>query len=363
MSQAFAPVRIGSWDLPQSFVMAPMTRSRAGVGNAPTALNAEYYAQRAGAGLIITEGTAPSPVGQGYPSVPGLYTPEQVDGWRAVTSRVHAEGAVIVAQLMHVGRIAHASNKNDLDTIAPSAVQAPGQIFTPAGMLDHDVPRAIGAGEISEVVAEFVAAAVNAIDAGLDGVEIHSANGYLLHQFLDPTVNRRNDLYGGTPQRRARFVIEVIEAVAAAIGAERVGVRLSPGHQFNGIGELPGNDLTTTYRAVVDAIAPIGLGYLSLIVSHPFDQFEPYVGDLRARFGGSVLINTATPEPTTLNTVERLLSSRLADSVAVGRGFLANPDLVERWRIGAELNNIDFATVYSGDSRGYTDYPVLVSRQ
>ncbi|MEU2003490.1 alkene reductase [Rhodococcus sp. NPDC019627] len=358
MSVAFKPVRIGSWDLPQSFVMAPLTRSRAGEGNAPTALNAEYYAQRAGAGLIVTEGTAPSAVGQGYPAVPGLYTDQQIAGWRLVADSVHEAGGTLVAQLMHVGRIAHASNKGGTDTVAPSAVQAPGQMFTFSGMVDHDVPRALEADEIDTVIAEFVDAARNAIRAGLDGVEIHGANGYLLHQFLDPTVNLRDDEFGGTPERRARFVVDVVTAVADAVGADRVGVRISPGHQLNGMGEVPGEDLTATYQAVVDGIAPLGLAYLSILAS-PFETLEPLVRDLRQRFGGSVLLNLAAPEATSLETVEKLLDEGLADAVVVGRGFLANPDLVERWRTGAELNEIDFGTLYGGDAHGYTDYPAL----
>ncbi|WP_040700109.1 alkene reductase [Nocardia vinacea] len=359
MSVAFKPVRIGPWDLPQSFVMAPLTRSRAGEGNVPTAMNAEYYTQRAGAGLIVTEGTAPSAVGQGYPTVPGLYTDEQVAGWRLVAEGVHGAGGTIVAQLMHVGRVAHASNKGGVDTIAPSAVQAPGQMFTLTGMVDHDVPRAIETGEIAGIISEFVEAARNAIRAGLDGVEIHGANGYLLHQFLDPTVNLRDDEFGGAPANRARFVIDVVAAVAEAIGADRVGLRLSPGHQLNGIGEVPGADLDETYQAVVDAIAPLGLAYLSVLAS-PFESLEPLVRDLRTRFGGSVLLNLgATPVPTSLETVEELLDKGVADAVVVGRAFLANPDLVERWRTGAELNEVDFTTLYGGGPRGYTDYPSL----
>ncbi|WP_405139529.1 alkene reductase [Nocardia sp. NBC_01388] len=358
MSVAFTPVRIGPWQLPQSFVMAPLTRSRAGEGNVPTAMNAAYYAQRAGAGLIVTEGTAPSAVGQGYPAVPGLYTAEQVAGWRLVAGSVHRAGGTIVAQLMHVGRVAHSSNKGGAETIAPSAVQAPGQMFTLTGMVDHDVPRAIDSGEIAGIITEFVEAARNAIKAGLDGVEIHGANGYLLHQFLDPTVNLRADEFGGTPENRARFVIELVTAVAAAIGADRVGLRLSPGNQLNGIGEVPGDDLTTTYRAVVDGIAPLGLAYLSILAS-PFESLEPLVRDLRTRFGGSVLLNTAAPVATSLETVEELLGKGVADAVVVGRAFLANPDLVERWRTGADLNEVDFTTLYSGGSRGYTDYPRL----
>ncbi|WP_280217334.1 alkene reductase [Nocardia neocaledoniensis] len=357
MSVAFKPVRIGPWDLPQSFVMAPLTRSRAGEGNVPTAMNAEYYAQRAGAGLIVTEGTAPSVAGQGYPTVPGLYTDEQVAGWRLVADGVHGAGGTIVAQLMHVGRVAHAGNKGGAETIAPSVVQAPGQIPTLTGMVDHDVPRAIEIGEIAGIVAEFVEAARNAIRAGLDGVEIHGANGYLLHQFLDSTVNLREDEFGGRPENRARFVIEVVAAVADAIGADRVGLRLSPGHLLNGIGEVPGADLVETYRAVVDGIAPLGLAYLSILAS-PFESFEPLVRDLRTRFGGSVLFG-ATPAATSLETVEELLEKGLADAVVVGRAFLANPDLVERWRIGAELNEVDVTTLYGGGAHGYTDYPTL----
>ena len=358
MSVAFKPVRIGSWDLPQSFVMAPLTRSRAGEGNAPTALNAEYYAQRAGAGLIVTEGIAPSAVGQGYPAVPGLYTDEQVAGWRLVADSVHEAGGTVVAQLMHVGRVAHASNKGGVDTVAPSVVQAPGQMFTFTGLVDHDVPRALESDEIADVIAEFVASARNAISAGLDGVEIHGANGYLLHQFLDPTVNLRDDEFGGSPEQRARFVVEVVTAVADAIGADCVGLRLSPGHQLNGIGEVPGEDLTATYQAVVDGIAPLGLAYLS-ILANPFEAIEPLVRDLRQRFGSSVLLNLAAPAATSLQTVEELLDNELADAVVVGRGFLANPDLVKRWRTGAPLNEVDFGTLYGGDAHGYTDYPTL----
>ena len=359
MSAAFEPITIGSWKLPQSFVMAPLTRSRAGDGNVPTELNAEYYAQRAGAGLIITEGTAPSEVGQGYPWVPGLYTDEQVAGWKLVADAVHAAGGRIVAQLMHVGRVAHASNKNGVETVAPSAVQALGEMFTAKGMFDHDVPRAITSDELPQIVDEYVRAARNAIRAGLDGVEVHGANGYLLHQFLDPTVNTRDDEYGGAPQNRARFVVEVVTAVAEAIGAERVGLRLSPGNPLNGMGEQVGDDLEATYRAVVDGIAPLGLAYLSVLAT-PFDALEGLVSDLRARFGGPLLLNLSLPSGTTLQSVEELLNGGKADAVVVGRAFLSNPDLVERWRTGVDLNEVDYATLYGGDAKGYTDYPTLV---
>jgi N-ethylmaleimide reductase len=358
MSRAFEPLAVGPWTLPQRFVMAPLTRNRAGEGNAPTALNAEYYAQRAGAGLIVTEGTAPSHVGQGYLDVPGLYTDEQVAGWRQVADAVHARDGVIVAQLMHAGRIAHADNKDGVETVAPSAVQAPGEMVTASGPKPHDVPRAPETDEVAGLVADFVTAARNAVAAGLDGVEVHAANGYLLHQFLDPTVNLRDDVYGGSAENRARFVIEVVTAVADAIGAERVGLRLSPGHQFNGIGEEVGADLTATYRAVVDAVAPLGLAYLSLLAS-PLEPLEALVRDLRERFDGVVLLNDGFGDLTTLDSVEQLLATGLADAVVVGRQFLANPDLAERWRAGAELNAPNPDTFYGGGAEGYTDYPTL----
>ncbi|RYC05432.1 alkene reductase [Nocardioides zhouii] len=359
MSRAFESLTVGRWQLPQRFVMAPLTRNRAGAGHAPTTLNAEYYAQRAGAGLIVTEGTAPSQVGQGYLDVPGLYTDEQVAGWRLVADAVHARDGVVVAQLMHAGRIAHADNKDGVETVSASAVQAPGEMVTADGNKPHDVPRAPSTDEVAGLVADFVTAARNAVAAGLDGVEVHAANGYLLHQFLDPTINLRDDVYGGTPENRARFVVEVVTAVAEAIGADRVGLRLSPGHQFNGVGEeLGSTDLTATYRAVVDGVAPLGLAYLSLLAS-PLEPLETLVRDLRERFDGIVLINDGFGDVTSLGSVEELLETGLADAVVVGRPFLANPDLDERWRQGAELNEPDQATFYGGGAEGYTDYPTL----
>jgi 2,4-dienoyl-CoA reductase-like NADH-dependent reductase (Old Yellow Enzyme family) len=339
--------------------MAPLTRNRAGAGNAPTQLNATYYGQRAGAGLIITEGVAPSAVGQGYLNVPGLYTVDQVAGWRMVADEVHRHGGTIVAQLMHAGRIAHSSNKGDAETITASAVQAPGEMVTADGPKPHDVPRALESDELPGVVQDYVTAARNAVDAGLDGVEIHSANGYLLHQFLDPTINLREDAHGGSPEARARFVIEVVNAVAEEIGADKVGLRISPGHQFNGIGEEIGSaDLRATYTALVDAVAPLGLAYLSILAS-PLEAQKDLVADLRARFGGPVLLNDGFGDVTSLETVEALLETGLADAVVVGRPFLANPDLATRWKQGAELNEPDMATFYGGGAEGYTDYPTL----
>ncbi len=355
MSRAFESVRIGSWDLPQRFVMAPLTRNRAGDGHAPTELNATYYAQRASAGLIITEGTAPSAVGQGYLNVPGLYTDQQVAGWKLVADAVHAQRGYVVAQLMHAGRIAHPDNKDGLETVAPSAIVAPGDMVTAEGPKPHVTPRALQTEELAGVVDEYVQAARNAIVAGLDGVEIHAANGYLLHQFLDPAANHREDSYGGSPQNRARLTVEVVTAVAEAIGADRVGVRISPGHQFNGIIEDDAEDIAATYAALVNGIAPLTLAYLSILAANGTD----IAADLGNRFGGPVLLNDGFGDVTSLESVERVLDAGLADAVVVGRPFLATPDLPARWQSGRELNEPNPDTFYGGGAQGYTDYPTI----
>ena len=355
MSRAFEPVRVGAWELPQRFVMAPLTRNRAGEGMAPTELNATYYAQRAGAGLVITEGTQPSAVGQGYLNTPGIHSVDQVAGWRRVADAVHAEGGHIVMQLMHAGRIAHPDNKGGVETVAPSALAAPGQMFTAQGPVDHPTPRALTTDEIPGLVEEYVRAARNAVDAGIDGVEVHSANGYLLHQFLAPNTTTRTDGYGGSPEARARLTVGVTRAIADAIGADRVGIRISPGHAFNGIVEEDEVDLRETYEALVDGIADLGLAYLSILA----DPESKLVADLRDRFGGPVILNAGFAAVTTLQDVERILEQDLADVVAVGRPFLANPDLAARWRSGAAPNEDDPATFYGGGAEGYTDYPTL----
>ena len=221
MSRAFESVSVGSWTLPQRFVMAPLTRNRAGEGMVPSDLAVTYYGQRAGAGLIISEGTQPSATGQGYLNTPGLHSPEQVEGWRRVADAVHAGGGRIVVQLMHVGRIAHPDNKHGLETVAPSAIQAPGEMVTAEGRIDHVVPRALETDEIAGIVEEFVHSARCAVEAGVDGVEVHSANGYLLHQFLAPSSNERTDAYGGSPENRARLTVEVTRARGGAIGADK----------------------------------------------------------------------------------------------------------------------------------------------
>ena len=353
MSAVFDPITVGSWKLPQRFVMAPLTRNRAEPGGVPGDLAATYYGQRAGAGLVITEGTQPSAVGQGYLATPGLHSSEQVAGWRKVADSVHAGGGHVVAQLMHVGRIAHPDNKDGLETVAPSAIAAPGEMVTADAQKPHVEPRALETSEVPGIVEEFVQASRNAVEAGLDGVEVHAANGYLLHQFLAPSTNDRTDEYGGGPQARARLTVEVVRAVVEAIGAERVGIRISPAHNIQGVLEEDADDTRATYEALVDGISGLGIAYLSILADPSSDLFQ----DLRSRFGGAVVANTGFSNVTDLDEVEQIVDGGLADLVAVGRPYLANPDLAERWREGAELNEPNPATFYGGGAEGYTDYP------
>lgn len=356
MTELFEPLTMKSWDLPHRIVLAPMTRSRADAdGMVPTELTAEYYGQRASAALIVTEGAQPSAVGQGYLNTPGIHNEEQVEGWRRVADAVHARGSRIVVQLMHAGRVSHPDNKGGLETIAPSPIPAPGEMFTVDGMKPMALPREIATEEIPAVVEEFAQAARNAVAAGLDGVEVHGANGYLLHQFLAPSTNQRTDAYGGNPANRARFVIEVVAAVAAAIGPEKVGLRISPGNGANGVVEDDAADLEETYATLVAGIAPLGIAYLSVHA----DPAQDYVQRLRKEFGGVLVANTGFAEVTSYEGAQRLVADGLADAVAVGRQFLANPDLPQRWRAGAELNEPDPATFYGGGAEGYTDYPAL----
>lgn len=353
MTTVFDPITVGGWELPQRFVMAPLTRNRAEAGGVPGDLAATYYRQRAGAGLIVTEGTQPSAVGQGYLNTPGLHSPEQIAGWRKVAEAVHANGGRIVAQLMHVGRIAHPDNKGGLETVAPSAIPAPGEMVTADGTKPHVEPRALETSEIPGLVEEFVLAARNAVEAGLDGVEVHAANGYVLHQFLAPSTNQRNDEYGGNPQSRARLTIDVVRAVAEAIGPDKVGIRISPAHNIQGVLETDADDTRATYEALVDGIKDLGIAYLSILGDPDGDLFR----DLRERFGGIVIANTGFTQMTDLDEVKHIVDGDLADLVAVGRPFLANPDLVERWRDGTKLNEPNPATFYGGGAQGYTDYP------
>ena len=344
------PTTVGALDLPHRLVMAPMTRSRATAEGVPTPLNAEYYAQRASTALIITEGTQPSEDGQGYVLTPGLHTPEQVAGWRRVTDAVHDAGGRIFVQLMHVGRISHPENTpHHRQPVAPSAVAPAGEMFTAAGMQPMPTPRELSTEEVTATVADFAAAARAAVEAGADGVEVHGANGYLVHQFLSSNANHRTDRYGGSIENRIRFAVEVASEVAAGIGPERTGIRISPGNPFNDITEA---DTAELHPALVGALAPLGLAYLH--VAHGGD--DDLLRTLRAAWPGALLLNRGG---TGIDARADDLAAGLADVVTVGSLVLANPDLVQRLRTGAPLNTPDQATFYGGDHRGYTDYPTL----
>ncbi|WP_267900423.1 alkene reductase [Actinomadura spongiicola] len=351
----FRPVTLGKLELPNRLVMAPMTRSRA-YGGLVGDLTARYYAQRASAGLIITEAIQVSEIGQGYIQTPGLHTDEQVHAWRTVTDAVHAAGGRIVAQLVHCGRIGHPILYSDgALPLAPSAVASGESLFTPDGMLEHPVPREMTADDIAATIADFTAAARNAIAAGFDGVELHGANGFLLHQFLADGSNLRTDGYGGSIAGRIRLTVEVVEAVAAAVDPERVGLRLSPGLAYNGIVE---GDTADLYRALVRALAPTPLAYLHL--------FEAVTRDMtrlvRDEWPGGLLLcphPTADSFPSTPETGAAALREGVADAIALATMWLANPDLPDRVRAGGPYNEPDADTFYGGDHRGYTDYPIL----
>ncbi len=344
----FAPYRLGDMLLANRFVMAPMTRLRADYGGVPTRLMVDYYAQRAGAGLIVTEGVQPSATGQVCPHAPGLHTDGQVEGWRAVTSAVHARGGRIAAQLMHAGRISHSSTIGGTP-VAPSAVTPAGLAATGAGWAAFERPRALGADELCGVAAEHAHAARRAVAAGFDAVELHAANGWLLHQFLADGTNRRTDGYGGLPANRARFVVEVATAVADAVGPARVGLRISPTNTYNDIAD---GDPAGTCAALLDGLRGLGLLYLHLL--EPDGRFRAQV---RRQWDGVLVANTGDAGPSDLSTARLEVDQGQADLFSIRRGFLANPDLVARLRGGAPLTEPDPTTFYGGGARGYTDYP------
>ncbi|MEV3964292.1 alkene reductase [Nocardia sp. NPDC050193] len=351
----FAPARLGGLELPHRLVMAPLTRNRAEADGTPSDLMATYYAQRAGAGLIIAEAATPNQVGQTYANIPGIHRPEHIAGWRRVTDAVGAAGGHMFLQLQHGGRVGHPDNSG-LTPVAPSPIPLPDTVHTPSGHQSAVTPRELTVDEIQATVADFVTAARNAVDAGFAGVEVHSANGYLLHQFLARNTNHRTDAYGGPVGNRIRFTVEVVEAVAAAIGPERVGLRISPANPVNGIVE---GDTEAIYPALVTAVADLRLAYLHIV---RVDADDPLLAQLRALWPGGLVANPAGDARDAGAIIEgagRLLAAG-ADHIALGRAFLANPDLVERLRIGAPLNAIrDTHLMYVGGAEGYTDYPTL----
>ncbi|MEI7574236.1 MAG: alkene reductase [Methylotenera sp.] len=352
----FSPVKLGGIALKNRMVMAPLTRNRAGAGGVPQALNVTYYAQRASAGLIISEATPISAMAHGYPALPGIYTDEQVAGWKKVTDAVHAEGGKIVLQLWHVGRISHPSLlPNDAQPVAPSAITPNGKAFTYQGLVDYVQPRALDVSELPGIVADYVHATKSALLAGFDGVEIHAANGYLLDQFLRDGTNKREDNYGGNIENRTRLLLEVTKAVVAVAGADKVGIRISPVNPFN---DMKDSNPQALFNYVVDALNQFNLAYLHVVeggihgggIADPFDFSalrkhcqSPYIANLaydKAR--GNAAIATGH-----------------ADAVAYGVPFIANPDLVKRFSTNAALNEADSSTFYGGTEQGYTDYPFL----
>jgi N-ethylmaleimide reductase len=346
----FTPYRLGAIELANHIVMAPMTRSRA-IGGVPNELMRDYYTQRASAGLIVTEGVAPSPNGLGYARIPGLFSRDQIEGWRAVTDSVHAAGGRIVAQLMHVGRIAHPHNlPAGGRVLAPSAVRANGTMYTDQeGPQPFPEPAEMTAADVREARGELIQAARNAIEAGFDGIELHGANGYLLEQFLNPHTNRRTDEYGGSVERRARFVLEVAHGAAEAIGAARVGIRLSPYNTFNDL--TVHDEVHAQYEAVARGLR--GLLYVH-VVANPHAGFADTAAAIRAGFGGPIMLNGGFDRA----RAEAALAAGQADLISFGRPFIANPDLVARMQRGAELAAPQPQTFYTPGPVGYVDYPV-----
>ncbi len=353
----FSPLQLGPYTLPNRIVMAPLTRNRASEGNVPTTLNATYYVQRASAGLLIAEATQVTPYGQGYPATPGIHSSEQIDGWKLVTDAVHAQGGRIFLQLWHVGRISHPSLQPDgVLPVAPSTIAPEGDASTYEGPKPYVTPRALETDELPGIVEQYRQGAENALAAGFDGVEVHGANGYLLDQFLRDGTNQRTDAYGGSIENRARLLLEVTEAVVGVWGGDRVGVRLSPSGTFN---DMSDSDPKATFGYAVEALNHFGLAYLHLIepseadlrhggVAVPSTYFRPL-------FKGVLMVNWDYDR----DKANAAIANGDADLVSFGKLFIANPDLPERFRTNAALNEPDPSTFYGGGEKGYIDYPAL----
>ncbi len=352
----FRPLRVGALDVPNRIFLAPLTRSRAGAGDVPTDLNVLYYVQRASAGLEIAEATQISPQGKGYAHTPGIYSAAQVAGWKKVTDAVHAAGGTIALQLWHVGRVSHPTiQENGALPVAPSAIQPKTQVYNDEGFVDAVEPRALRADELPGIVEDFRAATRNAIAAGFDAVEVHAANGYLLDEFLKTGANVRTDEFGGSAANRARFPLQVVDAVAEVIGKDRVGVRISPVSPAGGISD--GNP-SETFGYFVAELSKRGIAYLHVIegaTGGPRDLPGVDYTALRRAFAGPYVANNSYDRSLAIEAVR----DGKIDAIAFGVPFIANPDLVERLRLDAPLNDADESTFYGGDAHGYTDYPAL----
>lgn len=356
-NQLFENYNLGALELQNRTVMAPMTRSRA-INNIPNDLMASYYAQRAGAGLIITEGTSPSPNGLGYSRIPGIYNQEQIKGWKITTDAVHAKGGKIFIQFMHTGRVAHQINLPEgAKVVGASGIAAGGDMWTDAeGMKPHTQPDAMSTEEVKATIEEYVQAAKNAVEAGFDGVELHAANGYLIEQFINGVVNNRTDEYGGSVENRARFLLEITEKTIEAIGKEKVGVRFSPFSNFN---DIPAYDeVNETYLYLTQKLNDLGVVYLHYLDHSPtgLDLVPTDLrNEIRRIFKGTIIwCGSYNKERATAD-----IENGKTDLVGFGKPFLANPDLVERLKGDAPLNNLDPDTLYTPGEKGYTDYPAL----
>lgn len=357
----FESYKLGSTVLKNRMVMAPMTRCRATVDHVPTPEMAEYYAQRAGAGLIITEGVSPSPDGAGYARIPGIWSEKQIRAWEPVTSAVHKKGGVIFMQIMHTGRISHPDNLTENGrVVAPSAIAASTtKVWSDQamGVVSLPEPHALRAEELEKVKNEFVQAAENAIKAGFDGVELHGANGYLLEQFLSPSANQRSDSYGGNAENRNRFVLEVVEAVAERIGKEKTGIRISPYGAYNDI--VPFDGIDEQYSKLIEGLSRIGIVYLHLVnhSSMGAPEIPAQIFEMCRGFSGTFILSGGFDR----DRAENALQQQEGDLVAFGKTYLANPDLAERFRLNVSLNEPDYSTFYTPGVKGYTDYPFYVS--
>jgi N-ethylmaleimide reductase len=355
MRDLFSPVKLGSIAMSNRMVMAPLTRNRSSMEGVPQDINVTYYEQRASAGLIITEATPISPMAHGYPLLPGIYTDAQVAGWKKVTDAVHAKGGKIVIQLWHVGRISHPSLLNGATPVAPSLVKPAGKAFTFKGLEDYVEPRALDAEELPGIVADYVHATQCALKAGFDGVEIHAANGYLLDQFLRDGSNKRSDIYGGSIENRARFLMEVTKAVVEKIGSDKVGLRLSPVNPFN---DMKDSNPQAVFNYVTEQLNQFNLAYLHVVEGgiHGGGVADSFDFDSMRKLCKSPYMANLSYDKARGNAA---IASGHADAVAYGVPFIANPDLVERFREDAPLNEADPASFYGGNEKGYTDYPSL----